>query len=68
MFYEKGKSGDCYKSFSKWELPFDREQMMNELIAKRDIQGSNIESSWNKASRQYLWTRMTDAIFTEEPI
>ena len=25
MFYEKGSSGDCYKSFSKWELPFDRE-------------------------------------------
>ena len=51
MFYEKGKSGDCYKSFSKWELPFDREQMIYELIAKRDIESTNIESSWNKASR-----------------
>ena len=68
MFYERGPSGDCYKSFCKWDLPFDRDQMMRDLIAKRNIEDSKIESSWNKASREYLWTRMTEAIFTEEPI
>ena len=41
---------------------------MRDLIAKRNIEDSTIESSWNKASREYLWTRMTEAIFTEEPI
>lgn len=41
---------------------------MNELIQKRKIEDSNYESANTKAKREYLWTRMTDAIFTEEPI
>ena len=68
MFYEKGTSGNCYKSSSKWDLPFDREQIIHELIDKRAIPDSMVDPCQNKASREYLWTRMTDAIFSEEPI
>ena len=68
MFYEKGLSGNCYKSYAKWDMPFDREQMIHELIIKRRIADSPIEDAQVKASREYLWMRMTEAIFQEEPI
>ena len=41
---------------------------INELICKRSIEGSNYESAETKARRQYLWDRMSDAVFNEEPI
>ena len=36
MFYEKGsgKTFD-YKIDAKWDMPFDREQVMHEMIVKR---------------------------------
>ena len=68
MFYEKDQSGKCYKSFAKWDMPFDRDQVIHELIIKRQIEANHIESEQVKASREYLWTRMTEAIFNEEPI
>ena len=68
MFYEKGVSGDCYKSFAKWDLPFDREQEMHEIIIKRCLEDSAVDTKMSRASREYLWSRMTEAIFTEDPI
>lgn len=47
MFYEKGQSGDCYKSFAKWDMPFGREEDMHEMIMKRDIQDDEIESKFS---------------------
>ena len=44
MFYEKGISGDCYKNSAKWDLPFDKEEAIQELIGKRRIEGSKFES------------------------
>ena len=49
-------------------MPFDREQSIQDIITKRCIEESNYESQHCKASRDYLWSRMTDAILTEEPI
>lgn len=44
MFYEKDQSGKCYKSFAKWDMPFDREQVIHELIIKRQIEANSIEN------------------------
>ena len=68
MFYEKDVSGKCYKSFAKWDLPFDRDCAMHELIVKRNIEANSIDTQASKAGREYLWNRMTDAIFEEDPI
>lgn len=32
MFYEKGDSGKCYKSVAKWDMSFDREEFIQEMI------------------------------------
>jgi hypothetical protein len=37
MFYEKGVSGSCYKSFAKWDLPFDKDEVIHELIVKQNM-------------------------------
>jgi len=50
MFYEKGDSGSCYKSFAKWDIPFDKEQVMNELIAKHNLLDCTTDSKESKAS------------------
>ena len=68
MFYEKAESGKCYKSFAKWDLSFDREETIQELITKRRIEDDIIEKGLTKASRDYLWTRLQEVIFNEEPI
>lgn len=34
MFYEKGDSKKCYKSMAKWDLPFGREEDIQEMITK----------------------------------
>ena len=69
MFYEKdNKSGNCYKSFAKWDTSYDKEQMIHDLIAKRRIEASAVETEEQKGAREYLWTRMTEIITKEEPI
>ena len=32
MFYEKGAIGECYKSFALWDLRFDKEYAMSDMI------------------------------------
>ena len=32
MFYEKGEIGECYKSFALWDLRFDKEYAMSDMI------------------------------------
>ena len=71
MRTEKQKDGDDtwdYKSFAKWSLSFDREETINELVVKRRLEDDKVETGYSKAAREYLWNRMTEAIFTEEPI
>ena len=68
MFHEKAESGQCYKSFAKWDLSFDREECIQELIAKRRIQDDDIEDGLTQAARAFLWTRLSEVIFKEEPI
>ena len=65
MFADK-PTIDCYKSASKWDMPFEREQLIDEIISKRGIQENNYESQYCKGSRDYQWTRMTEAIFSRE--
>ena len=38
MFYEKGAYVDCYKNQSRWDMGFDREPAMHELIAKKALE------------------------------
>jgi len=49
-------------------LSFDREETINELVVKRRLEDDKVETGYSKAAREYLWNRMTEAIFTEEPI
>lgn len=44
MFYEKGDSGKCYKSLAKWDLSFDRDEIIQELIHKRRIEDNCLET------------------------
>ena len=66
IFADKGKSGECYKSLAKWDMPYDREQIMHEMIDKRAIPDLHEDPSECRASREYLWSRMTDAVFQED--
>ncbi len=68
MFYEKDKSGNCYKSFAKWDLPYDREESVHEIILKRRLEDSTTDSKYAKAGRDYLWTRLAETIFKEDAI
>ena len=68
MFYEKGASGQCYKSFAKWDLRYDKEYEISNLIQRGAVEfDANEHPNW-QASRKYNWILMTDAIFKEEPI
>lgn len=66
MFYEKNDFSKCYKACAKWDLPFDKEQQMHELIIKRNLQDDAVNSKESQAARHYFWARMTEAIFKEE--
>ena len=63
MFYEKEKSGNCDKSFAKWDLPYDKEEVVQEMILKRGFEDSTSDSKYAKAGRDYLWSRLAETIF-----
>lgn len=43
MFYEKGVSGQCYKSFAKWDLRYDKEYAISDLIQRGAIEFDETE-------------------------
>lgn len=68
MFYEKGENAKCYKSLSRWDMAFEREMAMQELIIKKALEDTASDTKYGQASRNYLWTLMTESIFLDNPI
>ena len=68
MFYEKGENAKCYKSLSRWDMAFEREMAMQELIIKKALEDTAEDTKYGKASRNYLWSLMTESIFLDNPI
>ena len=68
MFLEKGESGNCYKSFAKWENSNGLDEKVNELKYKRPLQETRDDPLTNQALRQYYWGLMSENILTEDPI
>lgn len=67
MFTEKGPSGNCYKSFAKWDL-CNRDDYFQEIVNRHDFEDEYHDSAYNKAKRCFLWSILAENIFSEDAI
>ena len=63
MFYEKSADHNCYKSQSRWDMGFDRDPAIHDLIAKRSLEDTPSDTQYGQASRFHNWSLVAESVF-----